>query len=205
MRVPLDSEEAVLVCRARHGDRSAFDLLVAHYRAPLLGMAFVRTGHRDEADDLVQEIFARAWLKLPTLQQDTAFTPWLKTLAANACNSWHRKARPAVCPLDEDSVSGHSIDCFASSPVEVVLQREADRALREALALLPPANCMALLMLVWGGHSYQEIARFTGVEPKTVEGRIRRAKLRLRRVLRDEYSAFFRDPAEDDEPEVGKE
>lgn len=185
-------EEASLVCRARKGDQVAFDQLVARYRAPLLALAFLRTGHHDEADDLVQEIFEKAWRKLPALREEGAFTPWLKTIAANTCNSWHRRARPLTCSLEDDATSlNHG---FEGSPIEVVLQREAERALREALATLPHANCLALLMRVWGGHSYQEIADFTGVEPKTVEGRIRRARLQLRHLLVDPQGDSYGEP-----------
>src|SRR5205823_4465075 len=80
-------------------------------------------------------------------------------------------------------------------PLEALLAREKQRALRQALTALPYANRVALLMHVWGEYSYQEIAAFTDVPVTTVEGRIHRAKRQLRRLLQAASGEFACEPA----------
>jgi len=177
------SDLANLVMLARQGDRQAFDKLAARHRSSLVAMAFMRTGHREEAEDLAQEVLATAWNKLAGLNDVQAFPAWLKAIAVNACNSWHRRRGKWPDSLDdvpEDSpLLGDGI-----GPLELIVEREKQREWRQALLTVPENNRIALLMHVWGGSSYEEIAAFLGVPLTTVEGRIHRARIQLRRALR---------------------
>lgn len=186
--------ETELVRRARAGDRAAFDRLAGRYRAALRAMAFLRTSDREAAQDLAQETLARAWEALPTLREPGAFLPWLKRIAARACLDWHRPARPELLSLDSEGLSGLPAEA-ALQPLAVLLRRERQRALQQALASLPDANRIVLLMHVWGGASYEEIAAFTGVAVTTVEGRLYRARKQLRRLLPDDEAALRGRPA----------
>ena len=184
--------ERELVCRAQAGDRAAFDRLAGRYRPALRAMAFLRTSDREAAQDLAQETLSRAWEALPTLRDPEAFLPWLKTVAARACLNWHRGQPPETLPLES---AAETPDRHGLQPLPVLLARERGRALRRALAELPDANRLALLMHVWDGASYQQIADFTGVAVTTVEGRISRARAQLRRLLTDDEDFLFDKPA----------
>lgn len=152
--------EAALVRRAQAGDRAAFDRLAARCRSPLQALAFMRTGDREQAQDLVQEVLTRAWQRLGALQDAGAFRPWLRAIMANACNSWHRHRRALPFSVSAPERLGLLDPC--PPPLEAVLARERQRELRQALTKLPDVNRIALLMRVWDGASYQEIAAFTG-------------------------------------------
>src|SRR3712207_3531562 len=82
--------EAVLIQRAQAGDRAAFDELTTRHRSALVAVAFMRTGHKDEAEDWAQEVLATAWNKLAGLQNPQSFAAWLKAIPVNACHNWHR-------------------------------------------------------------------------------------------------------------------
>lgn len=176
-----------LVRQAQAGDRAAFDRLAGHYRPLVRALAFVRTGDRAEAEDLVQDVLLNAWRKLPALHDPAKFLPWLKAIAANACHSWFRRARPASLS-DPDHERLHAPGL---PPLDALLARERERELHRALVAIPEANRTALLMHVWGGYAYEEIAAVTGVRVTTVEGRIHRAKKQLRCLLRDEGAEFL--------------
>lgn len=183
----LTSGPAELVRQAQAGDRAAFDRLAGHYRPLIRALAFVRTGDRAEAEDLSQDVLLQAWRKLPALHDPAKFLPWLRAIAANACHSWFRRARPASL---SDPDAGRLLAPEAT-PLDALLARERRRELRRALAALPEPNRVALLMHVWGGCAYEEIAAVTGVRVTAVEGRIYRAKKQLRRLLRDEGAEFL--------------
>jgi len=177
---------------AQGGDRAAFNTLASHYRPLLFALAFLRTSHTEEAEDLVQEILLKAWEKLPTLHSPALFLPWLKTITANACTSWHRRSQFLPKLLDTEAASHLTSD--RGRPLEQLLQREQQRELHDALLMLPEANRISLLMHVWGGSSYEDIAASVGVPATTVEGRIYRARRQLERLLRDAPAATSKRP-----------
>lgn len=172
-----------LAADAQAGNRAAFNRLAAYYRPLLFALAFLRTSHREEAEDLVQEVLLKAWERLPSLNDLSLFLPWLKAITANACTTWYRRSRPVPLPLHEEGVAGLIAD--KGRPLELLLQREQQRDLQQALLTIPEANRIALLMHVWGDASYEDIAASTGVPATTVEGRIYRARRQLDRLLRD--------------------
>ena len=180
----------LLVQRAQRGDAEAFDVLARHYRPALRALTFLRTSDLQEAEDLTQEALTCAWQRLPTLQAPASFLPWLKAIVANACNSWYRRARFRPLSLESEPASVSQLASEAM-PLQVLLAKERERELRQALAALPDANRLALMLHVWGGYSYEEIARFAATPLTTVEGRIHRARQQLRSLLRDEGAAFL--------------
>ena len=153
-------------------------------------MAFMRTSDHEAAEDLVQEVLARAWEKLPALETPGAFAGWLQRIMVNACHSWHRGRGRWPLSLEEITAPAPSF----IEPPEVLLARERQRAIREALLTLSPANRLALLMHLWGDYSYADIARLLNIPLSTVDGRIYRAKQQLRRLLRDHSADLFNEP-----------
>jgi RNA polymerase sigma factor (sigma-70 family) len=187
-----DRWDVELVQRAQTGDRAAFDQLARHYRASLRALAFLRTSDMEAAEDLVQDVLTRAWQKLPTLQDPASFLTWLRAIMANACRSWYR--RSGLPPVSLDEGDSPLLADRSQQPLEQLLDREKQRALRQALVALPEANRLALMLHVWGDYSYKEIAMFTRVQVTTVEGRIHRARRQLRHLLWDEGAEFLGEP-----------
>ena len=102
----MNEDLSALVTRAQDGDRDAFDELVRQYRRMLRGLVRVVGRKRTEEDDLIQEIFLRAWRSLPTLREPTRFLPWLQALARNVCLSdrRHHARRPEAASLEDEAV-----------------------------------------------------------------------------------------------------
>ena len=190
MMVLLPDNEAEVVRRAQGGEQAAFARLAGHYRAWLLALAFLRTGDREEAEDLVQEVLARAWEKLPSLRQPEAFAGWLRQIMQHACQSWQRGRGRWPLSLEEAAPAAP----VAVDPPAVLLARERQRAVRAALLSLAPDNRLALLLHLWGDYSYAEIARLLDVSLSTVDGRIYRAKQHLRRLLHEQAGELFAEP-----------
>jgi RNA polymerase sigma-70 factor (ECF subfamily) len=176
--------DAGLVAQAQAGDRTAFDRLVVRYRGLLRAMAFLRTSDQEAAEDLVQTVLATAWAKLPTLEHPAAFKGWLTRIMANACTDWHR--RRGQWPASLEEIDDELPTPPALAPPAVLLAREKSRRLRAALLSLSPENRLALLLHLWDGCPYAEIARLLDIPLTTVEGRIYRAKTQLRRLLTDD-------------------
>ena len=192
-RIDYRRRQAELVLRAQSGDRTAFDCLAAPMRGGLLGIAFLRTGDRLEADDLVQDTLGRAWEHLNDLRDPSAFAAWIRSILARGCNTWHRRCHAQPASLSDSRLCEYPADACLQ-PLTVLLQRERDEELRAALRDISPENRDALLMAIWGDCTYVEIAEFTGVPVTTVEGRIHRAKSQLRKKLRDAGAEALAEP-----------
>ncbi|MEI6521648.1 MAG: RNA polymerase sigma factor [bacterium] len=185
MMMQIDAEFDI-VQLAQSGDRAAFEKLASHYRVWLRAIAFMRTSDHDAADDLVQDVLARAWEKLPTLDNPSAFTGWLRRIMINACVNWYRSNANQSSPIDDSLTAPSSFE-----PLNIIFEHERQRALREALLSLAPPNRLALLMHIWGNYSYADIARLLDIPISTVDGRIYRSKQQMRRLLQNKYPDLF--------------
>lgn len=176
----LGGTEQALVKRAQSGNRYAFDTLVRLYRPVILGLAYLRSGSLEVADDLTQEVLARAWQSLPQLRNPAAFPAWIKTMTANICTNWHGGPRAAY--IREEPVYEALID-RKPTPPDIVFAAESWREIGNALKALPASNRLALVMHVLEDMSYEEVSKLTGVPISTVDGRIRRARAQLKRLI----------------------
>lgn len=173
--------DARLVRQALAGDRKAFDQLVSQYRPMLLLVAYTRTGDREVAEDLVQEVLSNAWRRLVTLHHPAAFAAWVKTAMLNACKNRHRDTRSQ--PLSFEEIGDIATSYMRWEPLQAVLQQERRREWRVALYRLPEPNRLAFILHHIGQYREEEIALLLNIPRTTVEGRIHRACRQLRRLL----------------------
>jgi RNA polymerase sigma-70 factor, ECF subfamily len=170
---------------AEPADRFADQVLP--YRPQLHSAALRLTGNPADAEDLVQETFAKAFAGFATFQQGTNLRAWLHRIQANAfygtCRA--RRRRPQEFPLDTIEPSVPERTAVASSAEDAALARMPDPVLKRALRELPARLATTVYLADAEGYSYAEIARITGVPVGTVMSRLHRARKRLRARLAD--------------------
>ena len=157
-----------LVAAARGGDRGAFGALHQQYRRMVHAILLARVPRQD-ADDLVQDVFLSAWQHLPGLQAEAAFGGWLCQIARNRAVD-HLRSRRALVELPEDLARD-------DAPVA-----EAQQILR-AIRALPEAYRETLLMRLVEGMTGPEIAARTGLTPGSVRVNLHRGMAQLRARL----------------------
>jgi RNA polymerase sigma-70 factor (ECF subfamily) len=175
------AQEADLVRLAQRGDRAAFDRLARRYRGILLAAAYARTRDRDEAEDLVQDVLAKTWDKLPTLRDPAAFPAWLNSTMINACRNWRRR-RPWPAQLAEAHLPDNRRD-RQPAPLEHFLAYEQRQVWGQALRAIPEQNRLPFVLHILGRYTCEEIAALLGLPLTTIEGRVHRARLQLRRLV----------------------
>ncbi len=172
--------EAVLVARARAGDRAAFGELVERYAAPARRIARAILGDADDADDAAQDAFLSALVKLGQFDHRRPFAPWLLRIVANAATDrWRRKTVRRAEPLDARAAS------HDPSPDIVTARRELDERLRAALAELPERRRVAVVLFDVEGYGHAEIAAILGIPEGTVRSEVFHARRFLRGRLAD--------------------
>ncbi|MSR13711.1 MAG: sigma-70 family RNA polymerase sigma factor [Gammaproteobacteria bacterium] len=152
-----------------------FTALVKALSNDLYRYAFWLCRHREQAEDLVQETFARAWRAMDNLRDDRAARAWLLVTLRREHARLYERIRPAQTDIDPDSVPGLYRDLDSSTEAW---------ALRRQLALLPIEYSEPLVLQVIGGYSGEEIASMLDLTPAAVTTRLFRARQQLRRALR---------------------
>lgn len=175
-----EASDAYLVGRAREGYHRAFEQLVRRHQARAYTLAVRMVGDRDEAQDLTQNAFLKAWTALPVFDERAAFGTWLHRIVINECLSHLRRRRPAPTSADPQQP-----DPAATVRTEqVVVDSAREDALNRSLDRLPPDQRAALVLTVFGDCTYDEAADLLGTTPATVRGRTARARRALLHLMK---------------------
>ncbi len=165
--------DTTLVSRARQGDAAAFEELYARYRDKVYGLCLSLIGDREDAQDLLQETFVRAYGALPRFRGGSRFGTWVFRIAVNACHDALRKRRRLPDPTP------------APPQLDVEVEPTVDRV-RAALSCLVPKHRAVLALRYNRSLSYQEIAEVLGWSLARVKVTIFRAKHAFREAYLQE-------------------
>ncbi len=182
------TEEKKWLKKAAAGDPNAFEQLVVKYQTQVYNLCLRMTGNPEDAADMTQETFLKAWRNLEGFHGEAAFSTWLYRLASNACLDYLRsvKRRP-VLPLtvSDDDGEEQTVDIAdsTSSPEEALISKEERELLQEAMSSLDPEQRQILTLRVVNDLSYTEIAQVLSLKEGTVKSRLARARNNLRKKL----------------------
>jgi RNA polymerase sigma-70 factor (ECF subfamily) len=191
--------EDVLVQKARRGDREAFDQLMERHLPKVWGMVWRILRHREDSEDVVQEVFLAAYQALPEFRGEASLSTWLcriaVTRALNHVDRAAEKVRRASQSLQDFSVRpripgaarpGLQIADRGPSPLQELEARELARRLSECLSRLPAAWRTVIALRDVDALAYEEISRVLGIALGTVRSRLARARLALRQCVQGE-------------------
>ncbi len=178
-------DERALISRARAGDESAFAQLVTEHAARVYG-ALRRFGlDPQEADEVAQEVFLRAWRGLARFEERAQFSTWLYRIAFNeAQRRLARRPPPGALrrPGDEDAIAALPAT-IGAGPQARTLDREFGQMLQRALAELPAELRAAVVLRDLEGLSTEEAASVAGVRQAAFKSRLHRGRMQLRVLL----------------------
>lgn len=181
-------DEIKCIKKAARGDASAFEELVVRYQTQIYHLCFRMVGNSDDAQDMTQEAFLKAWKGLPSFQFDSAFSTWLYRLASNCCLDFLRrlKRKPTVSlTVENDEETEEILDVADDAPSleELAIKNEERENLRLAMSQLDEEQRQILTLRVVNDLSYTEIAEILNVKEGTVKSRLSRARENLRKKL----------------------
>jgi len=184
-------EYAALVREAANGDRAAVERLLMRAQEVAYRFSLLVCGHPEDAQDVMQDALLKTFQYVQRIDDPTAFRTWLYSTVRNACLMKRRRrvGEPAgFVPLDADTggVTRPVEVADRSAPIdERLMQAAVDARLRRALAQVPPAYRMVVVLREVEGLSTREVAAITGYSEANVKQRLHRARLMLRRHLED--------------------
>ena len=175
-----------LVARSIGGDVDSFNQLILRWERPIFALAYRVIGREEDARDVCQETFLRAFRALPGFKGQAKFSSWLYRIALNLCRDWIRRQRraPVMQPPEGvdlvDLVSEHGP---SESIEELVARQELSAIVEQAMKLLSEEQRTAIILKEYHGMTFQEIADLQGCPLSTVKTRLYQGLTVLRRHL----------------------
>ena len=197
------SDESHLVDRALQGDRGAFTQLVELNQDRLFASMIHVTGSPEEAEEVVQEAFIRAFVKLDTFQRNSQFFTWLYRIAFNSALTRRRKKRARISLEYTRETTGMEVVDSGQPVDEGLLSRERVDLVRRAMRELSDEHRAILVLREMEEHSYETIAEVLEISIGTVRSRLSRARRQLKLTLETmirEAESVKRDPAKRGDP-----
>ena len=181
-------QDELLIRRAQHGDADAFEQLLLEHQKNVYNLCYRMAGNPDDAMDLSQETFLRAWRCLDQYQFASAFSTWLYRLCSNICIDFLRKRRrQQTVPLTFEDADGeeqtYAVPDVQPLPEEQVELKLTHETLAAAMAQLLPEHRAVLQLRVVNEMSYEQIADVLDIQIGTVKSRLSRARNQLKKIL----------------------
>lgn len=184
-------EELRLIRRVQAGETEAFEDLVRAHEKTVYNLALRMTGNAQDAEDMAQEAFLKAYRSLADFRGESKFSVWLYRIVSNVClDHLRRQSRRPTASLTAEDEEGEEqqwdVPDERLSPERLLEQKLTREAVQKGLAQLPEEQRQILLLREMRGLSYEEIGEILSLEPGTVKSRIFRARKRLCAFLLEE-------------------
>lgn len=182
--------EKKIIEKVLGGDANAFEELVLKYEKTVYNLALRMVGDRDDAFDMTQEAFIKAYGSLSSFRGDSKFSVWIYRITTNVCldflRSKSRKQQVSLTVSDDDDEDAQlDIPDPKADPEQQLIKKISMQSVEEGLKTLPDKQRQILVMRELGGMSYAEIGKALSLEEGTVKSRIFRARKRLCTFLLD--------------------
>jgi RNA polymerase sigma-70 factor (ECF subfamily) len=186
---PMTWTDEELVAKSRSGDTESFNQLVRRWERPIFALAYRTLGREEDARDVTQETFLRAFRALPGFKGDAKFSSWLYRIALNLCRDWMRKERrtPVVAMPEGVELEQIMAERYDAVSVEDLAARaELSRGVAAAMEKLPVEQRTSIILKEYHGLTFQEIADLMHCPLSTVKTRVYQGLTSLRKDLAEQ-------------------
>jgi RNA polymerase sigma-70 factor, ECF subfamily len=184
----MPSTDEELVARSMGGDLDSFNQLVLRWERPIYALAYRVIGREEDARDVAQETFLRAFRALKGFKGQAKFSSWLYRITLNLCRDWMRRERRtpvSQAPDGVDIIEMAGEGTPSESIEDLVSRHELGRVVGKAMALLPEEQRTAIILKEYHGLTFQEIADLLDCPLSTVKTRLYQGLSVLRKHLRE--------------------
>ncbi len=175
------SDDSALVQAARDGHRQAFDVIVERHRQAVYRLCYRFVSNHEDASDLTQDVFVRAYRGLSGFKGNSAFSTWLYRIGVNVCLNRVSAKGPQLVELEPE----RHIDLLGPRPESETVRGERARIVRRAIASLPKKQRATLVLRVYHDLSHEQIASVLGNSTGTVKANFFHALRNLKRLLEE--------------------
>jgi RNA polymerase sigma-70 factor (ECF subfamily) len=178
-----------IIQRVLQGEQTAYAELVDRYRNFVFTLILRYTDNREDAEEIAQDVFVKAWRSLSDFRGESRFSTWLYTIVRTSSITFLRKKRPLTLPIGTEDSWEESKLPASGFRADTVEQKSGSSLLNRAIRLLSPEDAQVLTLFYKGEQSLEEIGRIMGMEPNTAKVRLHRARLRLKEKMETYFPA----------------
>jgi len=180
-------DDEILIDQIKSGDLTAFDEFVRRYNRQIYHLAFRMTGNHEDAEDISQEVFVRAFKAIPNWKPKASLYTWLRTVTMNLCIDYHRaKSRRQTQSLDDKDAFISNISADTSyDPLKDIQTSELGNRILMAAEKLSSQQRKAFMLCHYGEVPLKEAADIMGCAVGTIKAHLSRATAKMRDLLKD--------------------
>jgi RNA polymerase sigma factor (sigma-70 family) len=182
-----------IISRVLQGEQAMFAQLVERYRTYVFTLVLRFTDNREDAEEIAQDIFVKAYRSLADFRGASKFSTWLYTIVRTSCITFLRKRKMHTVSLDNEKASAEWEDRESGFRANTIEQRSRHGMINEAIRLLAPDDNQVITLFYKGEQSLEEIGKIMGLDPNTVKVRLHRARQRLKEKMERHFSQEVRE------------
>ncbi len=187
---PNDNE---ILSRVLQGDQQAYAEIVKRYQNFVFTIALRYTPNREDAEEIAQDCFVKAYRSLSDFRGESKFSTWLYTIVTTTCLTFLRKKKLQTYSLDNEKVFEAAESLDSGLKANQVEQKSRVTMVNRAIALLSPDDAQIITLFYKAEQSLEEIGQVLGLEANTVKVRLHRARQRLKDKIEKHFAAEVSD------------
>jgi RNA polymerase sigma-70 factor (ECF subfamily) len=186
MSTPLSDRD--LITQVLQGNQQSFAVLVERYRNMVFTVAYRLVNNREDAEELAQSAFVKAYRSLADYRGDAKFSTWLYTIVSSLGLSFLRKKRVDTLSMSHEKVQVVAESAgggFSANTIEIKSRVEM---VQKAIGMLGPDDAQVLTLFYKGEQTLDEIGRIMGIDPNTAKVKLHRARTRLKKIIETKFT-----------------
>ena len=187
---PSDKE---VISRVLQGDQKIYEVLVTRYQGFVFTIALRHTRNREDAEDLAQQAFIKAYRCLNDYRGDAKFSTWLYTIVNSLCLTFLRKKKLFVHSIHEEGITALADSMNQGTVLNRAEEKSTTKMVNDAVALLSPEDAKVLSLFYKGEQSLEEIGKIMGIESNNAKIKLHRARLRLKEKMQQHFAAELKE------------
>lgn len=193
MQMSTGQNDNEIISRVLSGDQQAYAGLVNRYKNYVFTLALRFTKNREDAEEVSQDIFIKAYRSLADFRGASKFSTWLYTIVNTTCITFLRKKKLETHSLDNEKVFEVADSQDSGMRANLIEQKSRSVMVTKAIAMLSPDDAEIITLFYKSEQTLEEIAQILGVEPNTTKVRLHRARGRLKEKMETYFSEEVKD------------
>ena len=191
----MDTEIADIdvISQVLKGDHNAYATLVNRYNNFVFTIVLRYVKGREDAEEVAQDVFIKAYKSLSSFKGDSKFSTWLYTVTTTTCITFLRKKKLEVQSLDNEKVFEAAGEIAGDMSANQIEQKSKVNMVNEAIKMLSPDDAQVIMLFYKGEQTLEEMAKILNKEPNTVKVQLHRARTRLKEKMQKHFSAEVKD------------
>jgi RNA polymerase sigma-70 factor (ECF subfamily) len=182
-----------IISHVLKGDQQVFAELVSRYQNYVFTLVMRFTENREDAEEVSQDVFVKAYRSLADFRGDSKFSTWLYTIARTSSITFLRKKKLETVSIDNEKTAVQLENRESSFSANMVEQKSRIQMVNEAILLLSPDDAQIITLFYKAEQSLEEMGKILGMEPNTVKVKLHRARVRLKEKMEKHFSNEIRE------------